>query len=206
MALSLTQQTERRGECTCFPTEKHAPSPAVSKVHRPISSRYVVFDHGYFLGSAVCVPVKPRSKYMPPTSSCPGLSPTPNPKTESNSTRQNTRCILSFDFFIFNFSWFSKNNRWNQNFRQMYIWRRSPTTLGVLTAAGHGGRGAANGRQYWPVGQYLTPRPTTSGNPSAKGHGGSAGLYKGPRPLPPAATPPSLLPSNLRLLTSLERF
>jgi hypothetical protein len=66
MALSLTQQTERRGECTCFPTEKHAPSPAVSKVHRPISSRYVVFDHGYFLGSAVCVPVKPRSKYMPP--------------------------------------------------------------------------------------------------------------------------------------------
>jgi hypothetical protein len=101
---SLTQQTERRGECTCFPTEKHAPSPAVSKVHRPISSRYVVFDHGYFLGSAVCVPVKPRSKYMPPTSSCPGLSPTPNPKTESNSTRQNTPCILSFDFFIFNFS------------------------------------------------------------------------------------------------------
>jgi hypothetical protein len=35
------------------------------------------------------------------------------------------------------------------DFRLLLPYRRA---LGVPTAAGHGGRGAANGRQHWPVG------------------------------------------------------
>jgi hypothetical protein len=35
------------------------------------------------------------------------------------------------------------------------------TALGVPTAAGHSGRGAANGRQYWPVG--LVPNTMAHG-------------------------------------------
>jgi hypothetical protein len=61
--------------------------------------------------------------------------------------------------YIFNLSSFSKNNRLNQNFRQMYIWRRSPRRLESLppraTAAGEPPTVGNTGR--W--GQYLTPRP-----------------------------------------------
>jgi hypothetical protein len=33
---------------------------------------------------------------------------------------------LSLNFFIFSLSWFSKNKWSNQNFQQMYNWRRTP--------------------------------------------------------------------------------
>jgi hypothetical protein len=55
-------------------------------------------------------------------------------------------------FYIFNLSWFSKNNRWNQNFWRNIHPAPWPTGLGVPAAVGHYGRGAANGRQYWLVG------------------------------------------------------
>jgi hypothetical protein len=59
---------------------------------------------------------------------------------------------------------------------ELKFWRNihlapCPTALGVPAAVGHDVRGAANGRQYWPVGPGLTPRPTTLGNPSVVGHG-----------------------------------
>jgi hypothetical protein len=110
-------------------------------------------------------------------------------------------------FFIFNLLGFSKNKWSNQNFREMYIWRRGPrrleflppwpTTLGETPTVGRTGR--------W--GQTLTPQPTASGNPSAMGHG-----VRTLAPWAAAATPsyimgrtpgasPSLLPHS-----SLQTF
>jgi hypothetical protein len=72
--------------------------------------------------------------------------------------------------YIFNLSWFSENNRLNQNFGEIYIWRRGPRRLEFLspwvTAAGEPPTVGSTGR--W--GQDLTPWPTASGNPSAVGH------------------------------------
>jgi hypothetical protein len=68
--------------------------------------------------------------------------------------------------------------------------------LGVPTVTGHGGRGAANHREYWPVGPI--PNAAAHGvrkskrqgprrqEAAAVGCGVSARLYKGSRPLPPA--------------------
>jgi hypothetical protein len=86
------------------------------------------------------------------------------------------------------------------------------TALGVPTAAGHGGTEPPTVGSTGRWAQYLMSWPTASGNHSAKGHG--------VRNLPPwaaAAAPsyirdrapcrqPPLLPSNLRLSTSSERF
>jgi hypothetical protein len=76
-----------------------------------------------------------------------------------------------------------------------------PTALGVPAAVGHGVRGAANGRQYWPVGP----------GPDAVGHGvrtltswAAAVVPTYIRSRAPGAgpfTPPSLLPPNIRLST-----
>jgi hypothetical protein len=60
--------------------------------------------------------------------------------------RTNNEPVHVQNFFIFNLSRFSKNKWSNQNFRQMYIWRRGPLHLAYDV------RGDANGRQYWPVG------------------------------------------------------
>jgi uncharacterized membrane protein len=76
------------------------------------------------------------------------------------------------------------------------------TALGVPAAMGNGVRGDANSRQNWLVGPDPDAAAHGSGNPSAVGRGGSADRYKGPHP----AASPSLLPPNLRLSTSPERF
>jgi hypothetical protein len=66
---------------------------------------------------------------------------------------------------------FQKNNWSNQNFREIYIWRRGPRRLEFLspwaTALGETATIGTTGR--W--GQTLTLWPAASGNPSAAGHG-----------------------------------
>jgi hypothetical protein len=100
-----------------------------------------------------------------------------------------------WNFFIFILSWFSKNKWSNQNFREMYIWRRTPrrqeflppwgTTLGETSTVGNTGR--------W--GQV----PDAAGHggriPTAAAHGRITSLEKGLSPCrrPPhsSLTPPS---------------
>jgi hypothetical protein len=105
------------------------------------------------------------------------------------------------NFFIFNLSWFSKNNWSNQNFRQMYIWRRGPrrleflppwaTALGDTPTVGGPGRWghapddvANGGRIPGAVAHDGRRLPTTAGG----------GLYKGSSPCRrPSLLPPSTL-------------
>jgi hypothetical protein len=104
----------------------------------------------------------------------------------------------------------------NQNFWQMYIWRRGPRRLEFLppwaTVFGEPPTDGSTGR--W--GQAPAVVATGGRIPSAVAHGGwvlalwptAAGtlLYKGPSPYRQPLTPPSLLPPNLRFSTSSERF
>jgi hypothetical protein len=77
---------------------------------------------------------------------------------------------------------------------------------------GHGVRGAANGRQYWPVGRGPDAAAHGRGprrqDPGAVARGGSAGLYKGPSHCRQPLIPPSLLPqtSAFNLFGALLRY
>jgi hypothetical protein len=125
------------------------------------------------------------------------------------------------NFYIFSLSWFSKNKLSNQNFREMYIWRRTPrwqklmppwgTTLGVTPTVGSTGR--------W--GQVPAAVGHGGRITSAVAHGGriSSVVAHGDKPLAPCATAvaprlykwsspchrplshSSLTPPNLRLST-----
>jgi hypothetical protein len=70
---------------------------------------------------------------------------------------------------------------------------------------GHDGRGAANGRQYWPVGSG--PNVAAHGVRNLASWAAAAALtYIRGRAPAASHTPPSLLPPNLQLSTSSERF
>jgi hypothetical protein len=93
------------------------------------------------------------------------------PCTVQARNKWQTDILGCANFFIFNLSWFSKNNRSKQNFVKVYIWRCGLQRLEFLppwaTAAGESPTVGSTG--WW--GQDLRPRRTASANPSAVGRG-----------------------------------
>jgi hypothetical protein len=150
---SRTQPPLRSSPCPRDPAPpREAATPALP-LHLPARLRPNAAAAPPCDPSATAAPPRDPSAAVAPALSCaavPTLSCAVAPALRSSLTR----------FFIFNLSWFSKNKWLNQNFWQMYLWRRGPRRLEFLPPwATALGETPTVGRTGW-WGQILTPRPT----------------------------------------------